>query len=83
MAMRSTLPARELVGLALEDVRIQADLREKLDHAVLPLRPAHGGMDGQRLPHDVGDALARVERRVRILEHQLHGIATPPKLRAA
>ena len=37
------------------------------------------GVDLQRLAQDVGDLLARVERAIGVLEHDLHGAAQPAR----
>ena len=69
--------------LALQHVRAQADLVEKLDHALLTLGSAHRSVDGQRFPDDVGDALSGIERGVRILEDDLHAFAMTAQRRPA
>ena len=77
------LPAGEFVRLAREHVRTEPDLGQELHHPLLPLGSAHRGVDGQGLADDVGDALPRVERRIGILEDNLHRLAVPAKCRSA
>ncbi len=66
------LPAGELMGLTRQDVGTQPDLSQQLHHPPFPFGPVHGGVDGKGLTDDVGDGLLRVERRIRVLEDQLH-----------
>lgn len=77
------LPTRELVGLTLQHVRTQSDLGQEFHRALLSLVPGHRSVNGQRFPDDVGDALPGVERRVRILEHELHRFAVVAQRRPA
>src|SRR3954453_12105477 len=64
------LAARELVGEAAVVLRVQAHAREELAH--LRLRVLLGLVDREGLADDLPDGLARVQRRVRILEDHLH-----------
>ena len=64
------LAARELVRVAVVVLRAQADAGEQLAHAALHV--LLGLVDRERLADDLADALARVQRRVRVLEDDLH-----------
>ena len=67
-----TLAARELVREPVRVLRAQSDRLEELVHAPALLPPALGDpVDLERLGDDVADGQARVERRVRVLEHDL------------
>ena len=65
------LAAGELVREAVEVLGVQPDALEQLARARLPLVARHAG-DAQRRGEDLADPLARVERRLRILEDHLH-----------
>ena len=64
------LAARELVRVAVVVLGVQADAVHELLDA--PLRVALGLVDPERRADDRADRLARVERRVRVLEDHLH-----------
>ncbi|MNT25040.1 hypothetical protein D3C72_1605440 [compost metagenome] len=65
------LPARKLVRKAPDGVRRQSDQFEKLLRKRHCLAPGHAVHHGA-LGHDFADALAGIQRSVRILEHHLH-----------
>ena len=76
-----TLAARELVGIAVERRRVEPDGRRRVRHPlgdlasaspILLMRMGSATMSPTRAP--------RVERRVRILEHQLHLAPVRPQL---
>src|SRR6266540_2229873 len=66
------LSAGELVRETVRMLRAQADDAQELRYALLELGPAHELVDAQRLPDDLANRHARVERRVGILEDDLH-----------
>ena len=67
------LSAREHVRIALVMLGAQAGQAQHLARLRGALRPSHGRtVDLQRLLEDRADLLARVERAVGILEHDLH-----------
>ena len=66
------LAARELVREPVRVLRRQADGAQQLVDALLALWPLIAAVDAQRLADDVAHGHARVERRVRILEDDLH-----------
>src|SRR5437762_2145076 len=66
------LPSAELGRVARELRGIQADQVEELRDTRAPLRSRSDLVDDQRLFDDRADAHARVERRVGILENDLH-----------
>ena len=82
MPMRWHWPARELVRVAVELAAREPDAPQHLDDL-----GAHGGrvelgpMRPERLADDVADRHARVQRRERILEHDLHVALQRPQLR--
>jgi hypothetical protein len=66
-----SLPARELVCVAVDGVAGQPDLVQQApdDRSLLAGRAEL--LNRERLAHDAADAHAGIERRVRILEHEL------------
>ena len=67
------LPAGELVRVAVDEARVQADQRQQLLHPrAHRLPPSPQVVDLDRLGDDVADRHARVERGVRVLEDHLH-----------
>src|SRR3954453_20069936 len=66
------LPARELMREPVRMLRRQADGAQQLVHPLLPRVALVPAVDPQRLRDDVAHRHARVQRRVRILEHDLH-----------
>ena len=77
------LPARELVRVAVDVVGREADDLEQLLHAPAHLAARALPVDAERVADDLADALARVERRVRVLEDHLHLAAERAAARAA
>src|SRR5579884_2172200 len=71
------LTAGELVRVAVVVLGVQADALEQLLHA--PLAVLLRVVDRERLRDDLPHALPRVERRVRILEDDLHLAADRPQ----
>ncbi|MCY1506847.1 hypothetical protein D9M68_411040 [compost metagenome] len=69
------LAAREHVRVAVGVLGAQADAGQHLACFFGALRLAQRGVDGQRVFEHRRDLLARVERAVRVLEHQLHRLA--------
>ncbi len=69
-----TLPLAtgELVGVSLGELRAQANFAQGLNHAVVRLAAGRELMDEETLANRVTDRAPRVERRVWILEDQLH-----------
>jgi len=65
------LAAGELVRIAVDVLRRQADEVEQFAHPALDLVPVPALVDAQGLGEYLADSLARVERRVRVLEHHL------------
>ena len=66
------LAAGEHVRIAVIELRSQADLRHHRAGGRGAVGGAHAGVDEQRLLQRLADLLARVERAVRVLEHDLH-----------
>src|SRR5580765_1829036 len=67
-----SLPAAELVRVALEMRRIEANEVEELCHAGAPGVAIAELVDDQRFLDDLPRAHPRVERRIRILKYDLH-----------
>jgi hypothetical protein len=65
------LPTRELVRKAVDVLGVQADALEEPVGLALDLVARHS-THLQRGREDLGDSLARVERRLRVLEDHLH-----------
>ena len=65
------LPAGELVREAVRVLRAEPDRPQELLDATPPFLPAVEPVDPERLADDLAHRHARVERRVRILEHDL------------
>ncbi len=75
------LAAAELVRVAGGCVRGQADdLKQLADALADRLAPADEAVHPERLSDDATDAVARVERRERVLEDHLHPAAQRPQL---
>ena len=74
------LAAGELVGIAVRVARVEADDVEQLANAGGACATRTGAVHDQRLRDDVADGHPRVERRVRILEDDLHVAAQFPDL---
>src|SRR5205814_5604252 len=74
------LSAGELVWEAVVVLRREADRLEQSAHPLLPVIAAADPVDPHRVGDDRADALARVERRIRILEHHLQVTANRPEL---
>src|SRR4029077_14809295 len=66
------LPARELVRVAIGEVRVEADQTQQLLHPDVPVSGAADAKVVQRLLEDVPDRHARVEGGERVLEDHLH-----------
>ena len=66
------LAARELVREAVVVLRVEPDDLEQLLHPALALGGRADPVDVERLGDDEPDPLARVQRRVRVLEHHHH-----------
>ncbi len=81
---RDALPlaAGELVRVALRVRRRQADDAQQLGHA-LALAPGVQAVQRERLGEHVADRHARVQRRVRVLEDDLHRAALRAQVAAA
>ena len=78
------LPAGELVRIFAAVGRIEPDEAQQLAHPGGGLRPARGKLKGaDRLGDDVERPPARIETRVRILEHHLDAPAQPSAFRPA
>src|SRR5260370_7892003 len=69
--------------VALRRARAQTDLLQQLADPFLPLLFAAEAVDDERLGQDVADPHARVERRIRVLEHELHRHALGSQLPSA
>ena len=69
------LAAREHVRVAVGKLGPQAHLRQHGAGAFGALGLGQAGVDGQRVFQCGADLLARVERPIGVLEHQLHGLA--------
>ncbi len=69
------LAAREHVGIAVVMLRPQADLGHHRAHLLDAFRLGKLRVDHQRLFQNGADPLARVERAIGVLEHDLHGAA--------
>src|SRR2546427_1860743 len=77
------LSARELVRIAIGEVRVEAHDAQQLLHALGLLPASCQVMDLERLADDVAHRHPRVQRGVRILEDHLHPPAHPAHLLAA
>ena len=73
------LAARELVRVAVREARVEADDVEQLADPRRAVAARADPVHDERLADDVADGHARVERRVRILEDDLHLAAHPPQ----
>src|SRR5581483_4783031 len=69
------LPAGELVRIPVREVGVEADRLEQVADAALAVAARPLAVDEHRLLDDLPDRHARVERRVRILEDDLHLLA--------
>src|SRR5262249_44382561 len=76
------LAAGELVWEAVEVLRVEADDLEQLLHTLLDLGAAAEVVHLERLADDRANALARVQRRVRVLEDHRHLAPDRPHCRA-
>ncbi len=74
------LPAGELVRIPVPQLRSQPDLVEQLLHVLVERAAARTGLDAQRLADDLAAGHAWVERRVRILEDDVHLAPERPQL---
>src|SRR2546421_684634 len=77
------LAARELVRVAVGEVRVQTHYAEQLLHAFGLLFAAREVMDLERLADDVAHGHSRIQRRIRVLEDHLHTAAHLPHVLAA
>jgi hypothetical protein len=68
------------VWIAVREVGIEANDVEQLADGLAPARPGSDPVHLERLRHDAADRHARIERRVRILEHDLHLPAHTPQI---
>src|SRR5690606_39958804 len=66
------LPARELARVEARVVGVEPDELEQLADGGSAAARRVDAVDRERLAHDLADGHARVERRVRVLEHHLH-----------
>ncbi len=66
------LAAGELVRVAVHVARLEADAFEEPAHAVALLPAARDAVDRQRLADDGAGGHPRVQRRIRVLENDLH-----------
>ena len=67
------LTAAELVRIAAErGTALKPDDVQQLLHPLLPLRAVGQAVNEQRLADDVADGHPRIERRIRVLENNLH-----------
>src|SRR5204863_2951467 len=67
-----SLPAGELVRVTVDEVGVEADYLEQPLRAPPARAPVADPMDDERLRNDVSDGHPRVERRIRVLEDDLH-----------
>src|SRR4029453_12326686 len=66
------LTTGELVRVTVDVVRVEADQIDQLTHPVPPRAArSHLWVDLERPPDDVGDRHPGVQRRVRVLHHEL------------
>ena len=61
--------------VAIQVLLRQPDPIQRLDHALAALRPGEARVHCERQSDDLLDRLARIERRIRILEDDLHAQA--------
>ena len=66
------LPAGELVRIAVVVLGVEPDPLEQLLDARFSTSPRRDAVEPQRVADDLADALARVQRRVGVLEDHLH-----------
>src|SRR5262249_15549199 len=74
------LPAGELVREAVDVVGREADHLEQLLDPRAQVAARRAFVDAKRVADDLADALARVQRRVRVLEDHLHLAPVRPQL---
>jgi hypothetical protein len=74
------LPTGELVRIAEPQLGAQADPVEEVDDLLVEVLAARELLHAQGLPDDLAAGHARVERRVRILEHHVHVAAERAEL---
>src|SRR5207253_9347209 len=67
-----TLTSAELMRIALEVRRVEADEMKELGDPLAPPPAVAQAVDDERLLDDLSRAHARIERRVRILKDDLH-----------
>ena len=78
------LAARHLVRIARRHLRVEPDHAEQsVDGLGLLGGRKAGALDLERLHHGGGDGVARIDRRIRVLEHHLHAGAQPAHLARA
>ena len=77
VAQPLALPAGKLERIFTQRIGAQPNLGEQLRDALGALRRAFAGNILQRFGHDLSRSQARIERGIRVLEHQLH--ALPPR----
>ena len=65
------LAAAELMGVAVAVLRLETHHLQQLHHPVAHLVGGNDVMELERVAEDVAHAHARVERRIRVLEHHL------------
>ena len=66
------LPARELVRMTAHDGRVHADQGHQFGHALGHRARRHRLVHPQRLGQDLRHSHARVQARIRVLQHELH-----------
>ncbi len=77
------LAAGEFVRIAVDPARREPHLREQLRDAALGLGAPCQAVHLERLAHDVEHAKPRIERAVRVLEHDLHRAPEAAQVRGA
>ena len=60
------------MAVALHEIRIETDLAQQPRHPFASFRLRSNLVNHQRLSNDVADFHARVQRRLRVLENDLH-----------
>ncbi|MNT12010.1 hypothetical protein D3C72_1469180 [compost metagenome] len=73
-----TLPARELVGIAMATLGVKADFVQCPDHFGIALFSAQLAVHFQAFADDLRDRHPRAEAAERVLEHHLHLLAPRP-----
>ena len=69
------LPARKVGGQAVDQRRVEAHARKKIEHALVAVGRCADTEAIERFAHAAADRPARIEAAIGVLEHRLHAAA--------